>query len=97
MDTFKVISSVLEHFNIDVEKNIILESISKFSFENTYGRKRGMESINNSEARKGKIGDYRNHFTNLTNIIFWAICGKESELCGYKFDGTTTIDPESFI
>ena len=96
MNTFEVISSILEYFEINIEKNIILEAISNFSFEKVYGRKRGVEDINNVEARKGQIGDFRNHFSNLTNIIFWAICGKEAELCKYKLDGTTTIEPKNY-
>jgi len=94
-ETFIVMSAIFKHFEIDIEKNLILESINKFSFENTYSRKRGVEDINNSEARKGQIGDYRNHFTGFINIIFWAICGKEAELCGYKFNGSTTIELEN--
>ena len=92
-DTFGVISSVLLNFEVNINKETILEAIDIFSFENCYGRKRGNEDINNPEARKGQIGDYRNHFTKLYNIIFWMICGKEAKLAGYRFDGSTTIEP----
>jgi hypothetical protein len=95
LDTYGTISSVLSNFEVNVNKDIILEAINIFSFENCYGRKRGIEDINNIEARKGEIGDYRNHFTKLHNIIFWFICGKEAKLAGYKFDGSTSIEPKN--
>ena len=83
------------NFEINADKNIVEEAINIFSFENCYGRKRGTEDINNSEARKGQIGDYRNHFTMFHNIIFWAICGQEAKLAGYLFNGATTIEPKN--
>jgi hypothetical protein len=94
-DTFRVISSVLSNFKVNIDQDIVLEAINIFSFENCYGRKRGTEDKNNSEARKGQIGDYRNYFTKLHNIIFWTICGQEAELAGYRFNGSSTIEPKN--
>ncbi len=94
-NTFEVITSILTNFELDINKETVLESIDIFSFENCYGRKRGDEDVNNPEARKGQIGDYRNHFTKLHNIIFWMICGKEAKLAGYQFDGSTSIEPKN--
>ena len=93
-DAFRLISSVLSNFEINVDKNIVEEAINIFSFENCYGRKRGTEDTNSSEARKGQIGDYRNHFKMFHNIIFWAICGQEAKSAGYKFNGASTIEPK---
>lgn len=93
-DTFGEISSVLLKLGVNINEKTILEAIDIFSFENCYGRKRGDEDVNNPEARKGQIGDYRNHFTKLHNIIFWMICGKEAKQAGYRFDGSTTIEPK---
>lgn len=92
-DTEGTLFSILQHFGVEADINIVRESIDLMSFENTYGRKRGVEDKSNSEARKGQVGDYRNHLSDFTNKVFWSICGKEAEEAGYRFDGSTTIEP----
>ena len=92
-DTGGTLESILTHFGVRADPAIIREAIDLFSFENSYGRKRGTEDKSNDEARKGQIGDYRNHFSPLLNKVFWYICGKQAELAGYRLDGATTVEP----
>jgi hypothetical protein len=92
-DTAGTLISILTHFGVTPDLAVIKQSIDLMSFENTYGRKRGVEDKSNSEARKGQIGDYRNHLSAFTNKAFWYICGKEAEAAGYRLDGSTTIEP----
>lgn len=92
-DTSVTLERILETIQIKANQKIIDEAIDLFSFENTYGRKRGQEDKNNPEARKGQIGDYRNHFSPLLNWFFWSICGKQAEEFGYRYDGATTVEP----
>ena len=85
--------SILLHFGASEDSAVVREAINVFSFENSYGRKRGTEDVSNSEARKGQIGDYRNHFPLWLNRLFWVICGTQAEMAGYRLDGTTTVEP----
>ena len=92
-DTAGTLVRILEHLSVEASPEIIQEAIDVFSYENTYGRKRGVEVVTDGEARKGIIGDYRNHFTEFSNKMFWRVCGREAELAGYRLDGTTTVEP----
>jgi hypothetical protein len=93
-DTHGSLRKILEYLEVfEISDELIYEAISIFGFENTYGRKRGVEDKSNPEARKGVIGDYRNHFSILTNRLFWMVCGKQAESAGYRLDGSTTIEP----
>lgn len=92
-DTKNTLTSILNNFSTQINLSLINEAIDIFSFERSYGRKRGEEDINNPEARKGLIGDYKKHFSRFTNLLFWNICGKEAERFGYLKDGTTTLEP----
>jgi hypothetical protein len=92
-DTEGTLVEILKNFDVNVDINVVRESISLFSYENSYKRKRGVEDKNNPSARKGQIGDYRNYFGFFMNKIFWMICGQEAERFGYRYDGSTTIEP----
>jgi hypothetical protein len=94
-DTEGTLNGLLQHLGVSADAALMREAIALFSFENTYGRKRGQEDRSNPEARKGQIGDYRNHFSPWLNRLFWKICGKQAELAGYRLDGSTTTEPSS--
>jgi hypothetical protein len=94
-DTEGQLISILRHFNVEVDVSLVREAVEIFSFENTYGRKRGQEDRENVEARKGQIGDYRNHIGAYMNKLFWCVCGEEAEKAGYFLDGSTTKEPTS--
>jgi len=84
-DTKKTLLSILNYIDVSADEKIIEEAIEKFSFEKITGRKKGEERSQNSEFRKGIVGDYKSHFSLLELKIFWLICGKSASEAGYKF------------
>jgi hypothetical protein len=62
-DTVGVMTRVAEHFGLDSSPETVTEIVKAHSFENlSGGRGRGEES-ENSFFRRGKSGDWKNHFT----------------------------------
>lgn len=67
----------------NIEKPKITESIKKHNFENVTGRKPGVE-CKKSFARKGIVGDWKNHFSKEAKIAFANYAGRELILLGYE-------------
>lgn len=70
---------------IDIGQNLATEISERFSFQNQAGRKPGEERINNF-MRKGIIGDWKNHFTQESKILFNQYAGKQLIMLGYETD-----------
>lgn len=64
--------------------------VDKYSFERQSGRKPGEEN-KTSFARKGVIGDWRNHFTKDAAAVFERYAGRELRLLEYEV-GTSWVD-----
>lgn len=92
-DTAGTLKNILAYLKVEVDPALVDEAVAIFDYENMYGRKRGVENKFSMDARKGIVGDYRNHFSWLMNRMFWKICSKEAEAAGYRLDGGTTIEP----
>ncbi len=58
----------------------------KVSFEQMTGRKAGDDSVPTAKARKGIVGDWKNHFTQADGQLFDSICGKQLIGLGYEAD-----------
>jgi hypothetical protein len=56
----------------------------ELSFENMTGRKEGDASKPTAKARKGVVGDWRQHFTHADGQLFNSICGQQLVNSGYE-------------
>lgn len=79
------LKEILRYLEINASDALIDEAVEKFSFFNSYGRKRGQEDKSALEARKGIVKDYLNHFSPIHYKIFESICGDTGRVWGYDF------------
>jgi hypothetical protein len=87
-DAKGVMCSVIDnHFHGCASDEEISESVMKNSFKAKTGRTPG-KSDNHSHARKGIIGDHKNHFTRESAEIFNHYAGHVLIHLGYEKDGT---------
>jgi hypothetical protein len=62
-DTAGILTRVAEHFELDSSPETIHDIVEAHSFKNLSGGRRQGKEGTNSFFRKGKSGDWRNHFT----------------------------------
>jgi len=60
----------------------------KVSFAQMTGRKEGDDSQPTAKARKGIVGDWKQHFTAADGMLFDSICGQQLVSLGYEKDRT---------
>jgi len=86
VDTFKVFSKVVDHYNLPSGEKTLKTIIKKYSFENqSGGRSRGEEN-QSSFYRKGVSGDWKNHFTDEITKLFKEKVGQLLIDVGYEED-----------
>ena len=71
----------------EVNADRIEATVQKFSFANQTGRKNGNED-RTSFLRKGKAGDWKNHFTREAAEVFQRYCGEIMQQTGYIQDSS---------
>lgn len=85
-DTVGVMTRVAEHFELDSSLETINEIVEAHSFQRlSGGRSRGQES-RNSFFRKGKAGDWKNHFTPELRETYKELIGDFLIEFGYEQD-----------
>lgn len=71
----------------DISVDMANQIVHKHSFENVSGRNVGKEK-RGSFMRKGIVGDWKNHFSDESKILFDKYAGKELIRLGYEFDNS---------
>ncbi|WP_075084339.1 sulfotransferase domain-containing protein [Mariniblastus fucicola] len=71
---------------IGADPSGVAAASGKVSFEQMTGRKEGDDSQPTAKARKGIVGDWRNHFTVADGELFDSICGTQLVGLGYEAD-----------
>lgn len=74
---------IIKHCEIQVKQNQLDDIITANSFENVTGRKKGEEDVT-AHHRKGKVGDWKNHFTEKITAKFKEQCGELLVATGYE-------------
>jgi len=83
-DCFGTMKRILEQrLGTPVDEARLTRTIERFSFENQTGRRPGEEDPN-AFARKGIVGDWRNHFTRQAGEIFQDYGGETLRRLGYE-------------
>jgi hypothetical protein len=85
-DTVGVMTHVAEHFGLDSSPETVTEIVEAHSFENLSGGRSQGEESKNSFFRKGKSGDWRNHFTPELRERYKEIIGDFLIEFGYEQD-----------
>jgi len=87
-DTVGIMTRVAEHFELDSSPETVGEIVEAHSFKRlSGGRKQGQESTN-SFFRKGKSGDWKNHFTPELKAMYKEVAGDFLIEFGYEQDDT---------
>ena len=79
LDTFRQLFS---HLDIRMPDRVLADLINGYSFRRLSGRNRGREN-RQSHLRKGKSGDWRNHFDDKIEKEFRKVTGDLVEKAGY--------------
>ncbi|MEA5472539.1 sulfotransferase domain-containing protein [Spirulina sp. 06S082] len=82
---YETIETIMEHCQIDIERQRLQEIVKSHSFENKTGRKKGEEDIASHE-RKGIAGDWQNHFSEGIKEEFKQRFGTVLIQTGYEKD-----------
>lgn len=62
-NTLEIMTEIADHFGLDSSEEMIERIVKRFSFENLSGGRSQGEENSDSFFRKGKSGDWKNHFT----------------------------------
>lgn len=81
-DLAKELAAILKLVGAD--ENKLGDVAEKVTFEKMSGRKAGDGSMPTAKARKGIVGDWKNHFTITDAKLFDSICGKQLIESGYE-------------
>jgi len=101
-DTLKELTRIVEQLTKknNIDKNILIDTIEKFSFKNQTTRKAGQED-RKSFLRKGVVGDWKNNFSSEASTIFDFHAGEQLIKLGYEKDHSwaehKNHDNKSFI
>jgi hypothetical protein len=79
---FEVFKKLFSHLDIRMPDRVLADLINAYSFKRLSGRKRGREN-RQSHLRKGKSGDWRNHFDDEIEREFQKVTGDLVERAGY--------------
>ncbi len=84
-DEFKIFEKIIEHCQIAISQQRLSDIVCNNSFEVVTGRRRGQEDLI-AHQRKGIIGDWQNHFSDLVTEEFKERFGKILIKTGYETD-----------
>lgn len=84
-DTKATLLKILNYLGVQADEKIVDEAVEKFSFQKTFGRKKGEESKMDIGSRKGIVGDHVTKFSRFDYKIFSIVCGDIGRAWGYKF------------
>lgn len=83
-DTVVVMTRVAEHFGLDSSPETVKSIVEAHSFKNLSGGRSQGEESKNSFFRKGKSGDWRNHFTPELKEMYKEVIGDFLIEFGYE-------------
>ena len=86
-DPHAVLRAILDYLEVHAPDALIADAVEQFTFQQLTGRTPGTEAKDNSEFRKGIVGDYKNHYPSWLNRALWFVCGTDAAAAGYRANG----------
>ena len=85
-DTVAAVTKCLRHVaQTEPDARLVERSVRHYTMSNVTGREPGQED-RKSFVRKGVVGDWRNHFTRETAVLFDGLAGEALVEAGYEKD-----------
>jgi hypothetical protein len=80
---FQTIETLFKHCEIPMPSSELKKLLQRYSFENISGGRKQGEEDQHSKYRKGKAGDWENHFTPKVEKVFREVTGDLVKVLGY--------------
>lgn len=81
-DGCKTLKSLLNYLELETENDILEDALNQFDINKLRGDSK--ETYASHFFRKGIVGDHKQHFSVVDNLIYKIICQKAAERLGYK-------------